>query len=312
MELRHLRYFVGVCDAGSLLKAANRLHIAQPALGQQISALEEEVGTKLFERSSRGMAPTEAGKVLLEHARAILIDTDRACAAARNVGTVPRGEVALGLPTTVALVATLPILVACRTRLPEVKLKLVEGYSGHLREWLLSGRLDLTLMFGESPEESIQKTLLLDDRLVFVSTAQGKKLPKTLPITALSEEPLVLPSKEHGLRRGIDEACEPRGVELNVIAEIDSLGSAKLAAEAGIGSTILPHAAVAAEVMAGRLQTAIIDSPGFLRRVVCATNTGRTASTGAIAVKRLIWEVLKDMVDSGAWPATWAGGDTRP
>ena len=91
MELRQLRYFIGISEAGSLLKASARLHVAQPALGQQISALEDDVGAKLFERSSRGVVLTEAGKSFLEHARVVLADdtqrlTVPIAAISRNAG----------------------------------------------------------------------------------------------------------------------------------------------------------------------------------------------------------------------------------
>ena len=107
MELRQLRYFLGVCEAGSLLKASARLHIAQPALGQQMAALEEELGVKLFARSTRGMALTPEGRVFLEHAKVVLTDADRAKEAVRHSATEPQGQVVLGLPTTVALAAKL-------------------------------------------------------------------------------------------------------------------------------------------------------------------------------------------------------------
>lgn len=308
MELRQLRYFIGVSEAGSLLKAAGRLHVAQPALGQQITALEHDVGAKLFERSSRGVVLTAAGEVFLEHARVVLADAERARMAVRESAAVPRGEVALGLPTTVALVATMPILSACRTQLPEVRLKLVEAYSGFLREWLQSGRLDLALLFGETVDAGLTKRPLLDDRLVFISCATEKpRLPKKLPLAALAARPLVLPSREHGLRRIIEDACAPLGLELNVVAEIDSLGTAKRAAEAGIGGTILPLGAVAEEVAAGRLRTAVIDSPAMLRRVACATNAARPTSAACAAVTKLVQRVIRDMVDSNAWPAQWVG-----
>src|SRR5690606_41141063 len=141
MELRQLRYFVAASEAGSLLKASGRLHVAQPALGQQITALEDELGTRLLERSSRGVSLTEAGKIFLEHARLVLADAERARLAVQQSAADPRGEVSLGLTTTVALAATMPILSACRSRLPQVRLKVVEAYSGFLRERLQAGRL---------------------------------------------------------------------------------------------------------------------------------------------------------------------------
>src|SRR5262245_39388474 len=148
MELRQLRYYVGVSEAGSLLKASTRLHIAQPALGAQITALEDEVGARLFERSSRGVTLTEAGKAFLEHAKVVLADVERARGAVRESSRVPSGDVAIGMTTTVALIATVPLLRACREQLPQVRVRVIDGYSGFLREWLVSGRLDLALLYG--------------------------------------------------------------------------------------------------------------------------------------------------------------------
>ena len=352
MELRQLRYFVGISEAGSLLKASARLHIAQPALGQQMAALEQELGAKLFDRSSRGVTLTEAGRTFLEHARLVLADVERARGAVRESAAVPSGDVAIGLPTTVAQVATVPILKACREQLPQVHLKLVEAYSGFVHEWLLSGRLDVALLFGDQAEPAVAKRPLLDDRLAFVSGGRsgsagsagsagstgstgsagsagstgstgstgsaggadsadsaGSTASVAQPTTlaALAQWPLVLPGREHGLRRLIDEACAREGITLEVIAEIESLPNVKRAVEAGLGHTILPLGAVAEEVAAGRLSAAPIEHPSIPRRVVIATNMARPATPAAAAVVELVIEVIRGLVDSGAWPARWVG-----
>ncbi|NLP62078.1 LysR substrate-binding domain-containing protein [Paraburkholderia sacchari] len=308
MELRQLRYFVGVAEAGSLLKASGRLGVAQPALGQQIAMLEHEVSARLFDRSSRGMSLTDSGRLFLEHARVVLADAERARMAVRDCAAVPRGEVALGLPTTVALAATMPILSACRTELPHVRLKLVEAYSGFLREWLQSGRLDLALLYGESVDPGLSRRPLLDDQLVFVTSTAKVRLPKRLLLKEVARWPLVLPGPEHALRRIIDDACAPERLELNVVALIESLSSVKRAVEAGIGSTILPLGSVAQEVADGKMRTAVIDNPHMQRRVVCATNVTRPASLACAAVTALTQRVIREMVESGAWPARWVGG----
>lgn len=307
MDLKQLRYFVGISEAGSMLRASSRLHIAQPALSQQIASLEAELGARLFDRSSRGVTLTDAGRLFLDHARVVLADVDRARNAVQELGSAPRGEVALGLPTTVGLTATLAIVAACRARLPEVKLKVVEAYSGFLREWLLSGRLDLAVLFGEGPEAGLTRQALLDDRLVFVSGPHGTSLPASLPLAALASWPMVLPGKEHGLRKIIDEACFPQGIVPNVVAEIESLRSVKLAAQSGIGATILPLGAVADEIARAELRCAQLESDAVSRRVVIATGSARPGTLARAAVHRLVREVIHDMVRSGSWPARWIG-----
>jgi LysR family nitrogen assimilation transcriptional regulator len=307
MELRQLRYFVGVSESGSLLKASARLHVAQPALGQQIAALEQDLGARLFDRSSRGMQLTEAGKLFLQHAQVVLADVERARMAVRASTAVVCGEVAIGLPTTVSLIATTPILQTCREQLPQVKLKIVEAYSGFLREWLLSGRLDLALLFGDTVDVTLARQPLLEDRLALVTSPRAGPLPASLPITALADWPLVLPGREHGLRRIIDDACAPLGLQLHVVAEIESLPSVKKAVQARIGSTILPLGSVAEEVAAGQLCAAAIDNPAMARRVICATNLTRPPTAAAAAVSAMVQEVVRGMVAGGTWPARWIG-----
>lgn len=311
MELRQLRYFVGISEAGSILRAAGRLHVAQPALGQQLSALESEIGTRLFDRSSRGVTLTDAGRLFLEHARLILADVERAKEVVRASAAIPKGEVAIGLTTTVALAATMPILIACQTELPQVRLKLVEAYSGFLRERLQSGQLDLALMYGDSSDTGLSKRPLLDDQLVLVAGAADTRLRRRIPLAMLADWPLVLPGREHALRRIIEDACAPQKIVLNIVAEIESLNSVKRAVEAGIGNTILPQGSVAEEVAAGRLRTAAINSSDMHRRVVCATNMARPTSAACAAVTELVQRVVREMVQSGRWPATWVGSAAR-
>ena len=307
MELRQLRYFVGISEAGSLLKASARLHVAQPSLSQQVAALEHAVGARLFDRSSRGITLTEAGKVFLEHAKVVLADVERARGAVRDSTAVVRGDVSIGLPTTVGLIATVPILRACREQYPEVRLKIVEAYSGYVREWLQTGRLDLAILYGDNPDAGLHKRPLLDDRLVLVTSGRGPRPPKALPLPSITRWPLVLPGREHGLRRLIDDACMPLGIELEVMAEIDALNSVKKAVEAGIGSTILPLGAVAEDIAAGRLRASAIERPSIVRRVFCATSATRPTTAAGVAVINLLGDVLRSMVQRGEWPARWVG-----
>lgn len=305
MELRQLRYFIGVVEAGSLLKASAHLHVAQPALGQQIAALEAELGTALFVRTSRGMVLTEAGRSFQDHARLVLTDVERARHAVRELAAVPRGEVSVGLPTTIALAATVPLVRAVREQLPEVRLKMVEAYSGHVREWLLAGRLDLAFLYGDTPEPSLHKRALLDERLALITSPGHAALPKTTTLPRVAAHALVLPSREHGLRRIIDEACDATGLSLQVVAEIDSLPNVKRAVAVGIGATILPLAAVAEEVAEGRLRAATITDARMLRRLVLATSANRPSTVAATAVQALATGLIEQMVRAGAWPGKW-------
>ncbi|UUX95198.1 LysR substrate-binding domain-containing protein [Aquabacterium sp. J223] len=307
MELRQLRYFIGVAEAGSLLKASARLHVAQPALGQQIAALEDEVGARLFERTSRGMALTDAGRTFLDHAKVVLADVERARAAVSASAGEPRGEVVIGLPTTAALAATVPIVRACRERLPQVRLKVIEGYSGFVREWLTAGRLDLAILYGDAPVATLALQPLVEERLALITAAAESHRPGPIALVDVARHPLVLPGREHGLRRIVDDACAAAGLTLDVVAEIDSLPNVKRVVEAGIGRTILPAGAVAEEVAAGRLTASTITDASMLRRVMLARSVARPASLAATAVAALTVDLIRGMVAAGAWPGRWIG-----
>lgn len=308
MELRQLRYLIGISEAGSLLAASRILHIAQPALSQHIASLEHELGSALFVRSNRGMTLTDAGRTFVEHARIVLADVERAKNSVHLDQTDITGNVVVGLPTTVALVATLPILKAARARYPGIRLKLIESHSGFLREWLQIGRLDLTMLFGAPVDAGLEQRKLLEERLVLVTSAAGQRSGREVALRTVARSPLLLPGKDHGLRRIIDAACTRAGLTLDVVAEIDSLPNIKKAVEAGLAHTILSPGAVAEEVEAGRLAICTINRPYLSRTVVCATCVTRPTTRASVAMIALVSEEIESLVRSKAWPARWIGG----
>lgn len=140
MNFRRLKYFVKIVDIGSLTQAAEVLHIAQPALSQQVATLEGELNQQLLIRTKRGVTPTEAGKILYTHARTILRQCEQAQLAVCNVGQTLTGQVSIGLaPGTAASSVTMPLLQAVRAELPEVLVYLHENSGAVLNDKLLSG-----------------------------------------------------------------------------------------------------------------------------------------------------------------------------
>lgn len=307
MELRQLRYVIGISEAGSLLAASRALHVVQPALSHQVALLERELGTALFVRSHRGMTLTPAGRAFVEHSRVVLQDVERLRSAVGEADGQIGGPVVLGLPTTVALVATLPILGEVLARHPGVRLKLIESHSGFLGEWLQAGRLDAAFLFAGGNRPGLAERELLEERLVFVSHPDAAPASRRLSLRALCQRPLVLPAKDHGLRRIVDDACAQAGLSLTLVAEIDSLPNIKKAVEAGLAATILSPGAVSDEVQAGRLAVAQIGSPTLLRRVVASHSLTRPMSPAAVAVLQAAEDVVREMVRTKAWPARWVG-----
>ena len=166
MNLRRLKYFVKIVDIGSLTQAAEVLHIAQPALSQQVATLEGELDQQLLIRTKRGVTPTEAGKILYTHARTILRQCEQAQLAVNNVGQTLSGQVSIGLaPGTAASAITMPLLQTVRNELPEVMVYLQESSGTILNDKLIDGQLDMAVLYERSPVAGIVSQPLLKEDL---------------------------------------------------------------------------------------------------------------------------------------------------
>ena len=151
MDLKQLEYFVRVAELGSFTRAAVALDVAQPALSRQVRLLEVELRQNLLTRNGRGAAPTEAGKLLLEHGRGILHQVERAREELGRVRGALAGRVALGLPPSVAKAMAVPLIREFRQRMPDATLSISEGLSVGMQESLVTGRLDIALLYNASP-----------------------------------------------------------------------------------------------------------------------------------------------------------------
>ena len=147
MDLKQLAYFVRVAELGSFTRAAEALGVAQPALSRQVRQLEVELRQSLLARNGRGALPTEAGKLLLAHGRGILHQVQRAHEELGRLRGALAGRVAVGLPTSLARVLTVPLTRAFRQAMPEASLSISEGLSVALLESLLNGRLDIAVLY---------------------------------------------------------------------------------------------------------------------------------------------------------------------
>jgi DNA-binding transcriptional LysR family regulator len=153
MELRHLRYFVAIAEAGSFTLAAERLWVAQPGLSTQIRRLESQLGVRLFDRHTRGVDLTAAGELFLERARAVLAAAELAAATGRDIETGVVGTLRLGLFTAAKLGTTAEVIDAFAREYPQIEVTIVESNDGILVRDLRDGRLDALVapsMFGSA------------------------------------------------------------------------------------------------------------------------------------------------------------------
>lgn len=277
MDLGKLRSFVAVVDTGSFSRAAAMLNLAQPSLSRQIAALEADLGQRLLERTGRGAAPTEAGTLLADHARALLERADRARTELRELQASPGGRVTVGLPPRVALGLSVPLVHAFRERFPRAVITVLEGLSMALRESLIAGRLDLALLFDPPPAPQIRCEPLLREPLLLVAPP-GSRLPPRVPLATLPQYPLVLPSAPNAIRALLDRALAPRGIVLHVAAEVGAVGTALALVARGEGCSVLPESALAAHPGGIKLPQAPLGPPAIRNQLVLAMPVARPAT----------------------------------
>jgi LysR family nitrogen assimilation transcriptional regulator len=317
MELRQLRYFVAIVDHGSLSRAAQVLHVAQPALTQQLRQLEEELQAQLLHRSPQGVLSTDAGKLFYEHAQAILKQVGDARSAVNQSATRPAGSVSLALPHSISGALALPLLLACRGRFPEITLQLTEELSGNLTEQLKSGRINLAVQFDDGQLGPFACTPLVEETMMFICRRGSPHAPHLerptgraagggLAATSISlaqalAAPLILPGLQHGVRPRIENVARGAGLRIANVIEINSLAILKSALLADMGATILPLAPLLAEVERGDLQATPIDSAALTRTVTLCASKNIPLTNATAAVSRLVQEVTRELCGKGHW-----------
>lgn len=309
MDLRQLRTFREIAEAGSLSRAADRLRIAQPALSRQIRLLEAEAGLPLFTRHGRGMELTEAGRELLARVAGPMRQLERAIAELRALSGAVAGQVALGMMPTVAAVLAGPLSRRVAERHPEVSLRVVEGYTGHLIEWVQRGATDATLLYGAATDFHLPVRDLFVEGLVLAGPA-GSGLSPERPVTLASagERPLVLPSRPHGLRTIVEAAASRARIALNLRHEADSFLVLKDLVVCGLGFAILPRSAIRREEQEGRMEVAPLVRPAIRRHVVLALPPDRAPGRATEAVLALLAEEVAARAREGDWRAFGAAG----
>jgi len=255
MELRHIRYFVALGEELNFTRAAERLHIAQPPLSQQIRQLEDELGVTLLQRNSRPVRLTEAGTLFLARARALLASFEDAVAETRRVGRGQAGKLAIGFVGS-AMFAGLPDIVgAYRDACPDVELVLDEMLAAEIAEALRRRRIDVGFARPALlPEVGVAQRLILEEPYVAA-------LPRTHPLAArrsitlaeLSDDAFVLyPARPEPSVTGlIVAACAAAGFAPRLAQEVLHLQTAIGLIAAGVGVSLVPEAAARAQTGRG-------------------------------------------------------------
>jgi len=262
MQFRHLRYFVEVVNAGSFSRAAAIIHVAQPALSQQISHLEQRMGVSLLQRSARGVQPTEAGEALYREASSILRKLEELPSIVRSSKGDVEGTVSVGLATMLTAKRAGPFIKACNTELPKVALKFTDADSETLKARVAANTLDLAVVFEDEHTALFRRTPLFRQRLFGILHRGLAVEGPTVSLALLASEPLALPSLPNDRRSVIERGFAAAGLTPQIVVECGALSSELSAVRAGVGSTIL-NTGDLSDVSAGDLGTPVPVEPAL-------------------------------------------------
>jgi LysR family transcriptional regulator, nitrogen assimilation regulatory protein len=240
MQFRQLRYFVSIVEAGSFSRAATIVHVAQPALSQQVAELEARLGVDLLHRSARGVQPTPAGAILYKEAKALLQQLDQIPDFVRSTSGEAEGAVNLGIAISIMPKLGGRFLEECRSKFPKIAIQLSDGNSPLLERRVSSGELHLAIAFESGLTANVARKPLFRQKLYVISKKPLGDFEDSIELEELSRIALVLPPRGDGRRDMIDQAFASKGLRHRIALEAGSTSSEMWAVRDEIGSTILP------------------------------------------------------------------------
>ena len=284
MNLRALRYFVAIADAGSLSAAAQVVSVAQPALSRQLRELESELGTQLLLRSSRGVRLTPAGVTFYESAQRILSECSRVRQQLAGRSEWTNTAVTLGASPTLARVLLPGLFERCHKSLAGIRLMVREAFTPILLHQVERGQIDMAIVTNPDTEHSLAMHPLMGEPFALVAQASRGFKP-VVPIGQLARIPLLITSLHRGI---VERQLAPLGGKLNIHAEIDSVDSIRELVLQGRWATLMPVSVFKETRAAGIVSLSEISGVQLNRLLVLATRPGRHDSSAIAIVKEMI------------------------
>ena len=301
-DLHKWRAFVAIGEVGSLTRAALFLDSNQSLLSRQLNALERECGVRLFNRTGRGVELSEVGLRLFPQVKSLLAEAEQLEIQIRGDNREPTGRVTLGLLPSIAAPLVGRLFSEIRRRHPAVSLRILEGSSGQVEEWLADARVDIAILYryGATLAEQEQSLALVDSFLIGPPGDLHTAAPE-VAFRALDGLPFILPAAPNGLRTALDAVARQHHLTLSPAIEADSLPLQKSLVATERLYTVLPIHAVWSEVADGRLQASRITDPPFQRIVSMASAKSKGPTRAVSAVASQIVEIVDDMARAGMW-----------
>ncbi|MCB2013215.1 MAG: LysR family transcriptional regulator [Geminicoccaceae bacterium] len=269
LDLRRLRYFRAICDAGSISEAARQISVPQPALSYHLKELEADFGGPLLNRSRSGVGLTEGGQLLLDHATIILAQVSRAekelRALQRRGPDDPRIIRICSIPSVAPELT--PRLLQNLSDLPQLAgVYVIEANTRESREMLSEGKADFAIIIAD--EKTPEEQYLASENMIFCMGADHPDR-EVGPITLAEAlaEPLMLPAKGKPVRDLVERLAQQIGATVQITHEIDGPNPRKQATMVGLGRSFLPWIAIKDEVANGQMRYREVCAPSLARYV---------------------------------------------
>ena len=287
IDLEKLICFTQLAEFGSFARASAILRKPQRVLSRNVRQLEDHLGIELLVRLENGIALTEGGQKLLARSKDILQNVSGVIHEIDEITRHPRQLTVLGIPPMVSRILCVSIARRYLEALPASSLKIVESFSGYIRESLSTGEFDVAISY---MSDLIGETLWIEEFFLVGRRELAGRAASECPLGDLGKYPLILPGRPHGLRLLLDDCALRYRLKLQIILETDSLPTIIDLVSQGVGFAVLPVAAIY-DLMAERQLSALrIIKPGLSRSVVMATSTQKPVSQSA----RALLDIIRD------------------
>jgi LysR family nitrogen assimilation transcriptional regulator len=304
LNIKQLSYFIALAEHGSISAAANVLNMAQPSMSENIAKLEKQLDMQLAIRGSRGIQLTEAGSVLARRGSEILQSIAALVEEIRHLAGEPRGPVRIGITPSLSILLAVPLLETINSEFPDIRMSFSEGMSSDVLEWVASDRVDIGCVYDAHDSVTFSIDPLLTEDLFLVTAPDnwpGKIGPDgialdPIPAAKLADLPLVLTGPMNGARKFQERFARSIGIQLNVIASIDSLPHIAEMVTRASAYTITSHGAVVNRVAEGKLALVRIVDPGLNRKAFLVRRRSRPVSRVCAVVENRIKTIVGEMI----------------
>ncbi|MBN9241265.1 MAG: LysR family transcriptional regulator [Mesorhizobium sp.] len=299
-DITGLHYFSVVAEERSFSRASARLRIAQPAISRKIKALEQDLGVQLFTRHTRGVDLTEPGESLLRNAYGLFRQIENLRDHAVTSGETPRGVVTVGVLPTPGEYIVPKLVEQARKLYPEIKFRIVEGYSGDLHAMLVNQEINIAVMHAPMPHPDIVVHDLLVDYLCLVGKA-GTLKKTTYPFAEAAAFPLILPAAPNLLRLRIDQIAESRNIGLNVSHQCNGFWLTKALIRNGAGYTMVTFGSVVTDLEKGDFDVSLVADPNVPWPLAVAMRADQHRRLSLVVIKGLIETIVAELRSKQIW-----------